>query len=38
MFKKDGRVVEVDATESPEDVYAKAKEEFTKAGIHEEKK
>ena len=33
-FEKEGRVVKVDATKSPEEVYEHVKEQFGKEGIH----
>jgi len=33
-FEKEGRVVKVDATKSPEEVYEHVREQFGKEGIH----
>jgi UMP-CMP kinase len=33
-FEKEGRVVKVDATKSPEEVYKHVKEQFAKEGLH----
>lgn len=34
MFGKEGRVVKVDATQTPEEVYTHVQQEFGKAGVH----
>ena len=36
-FGKEGRVVKVDATKSPDEVYSHVREQFEKEGIHAEK-
>jgi len=38
MFEKEGRVVKVDASKSPDEVYAHVKEQFGKEGINAQQK